>query len=75
MGRVVQSTPNKFKPADVLRDLRGAIVRGEIPPSGRLATRRELVDRYQVSLSAVQQALNVLAKDGFVRAEAPWGLL
>ncbi len=61
------------KQDEIIADIRARIVRGEVPPAGRLPTRRELGSQYGASLPTVQQALDVLANDGFVLAKGTLG--
>ena len=61
------------KQDEIIAGLRAKIVCGDIPPAGRLPTRRELGWQYGASLPTVQQALDVLAHDGFVKARGTLG--
>ena len=61
------------KQGQIIADLRGKILRGDIPPVGRLPTRRELGAQYRASLPTVQQALDTLVADGFVQAKGTLG--
>jgi DNA-binding GntR family transcriptional regulator len=60
--------------AQVYRALLDAICDGTLPPQTRL-TQDEIAERLGVSRSPVQQALRLLAKDGFVRDAPGRGVL
>lgn len=48
--------------------LREEIVTGRLPPGERLATIKDMADRYQVAPDTVRQAITVLRGDGLVRS-------
>src|SRR5262249_32016033 len=59
--------------AEVLAELRRAIVAGRLRPGSRLPTRRDLIRRFGRSALTVQQALDRLAAEGFVTARGRHG--
>jgi DNA-binding LacI/PurR family transcriptional regulator len=57
----------------VLESVRGRILRGDFKPGDRLPSRRNLCERYGSGLPAAQEALDQLARDGFVESRGPRG--
>lgn len=57
----------------VARQLRAAILDGTYLPGDRLPVERELGERFQVSRSAVRQALLILDQQGLIRVKAGVG--
>jgi DNA-binding transcriptional regulator YhcF (GntR family) len=57
----------------IVQSLRGQIVEGNLPPGSRVPSRRDLAERLSASLLTVQQALDRLARDGFVEARGRAG--
>jgi DNA-binding LacI/PurR family transcriptional regulator len=57
----------------VLEAVRGRILRGDFKPGDRLPSRRELCHRYGAGLPAAQEAIEQLARDGFVESRGPLG--
>lgn len=54
------------KREEVVRHIHTQIIGGKLKPGDRLPTRRDLQERFQTSLSTIQQALDQLAEEGFV---------
>lgn len=52
----------------IVSDIRGRIVSGELGPEARLPSQAVLEKRFKASSPTVQQALNVLTRDGFIEA-------
>jgi DNA-binding LacI/PurR family transcriptional regulator len=65
--------PAPLKQRSIVQRLHRQILSGRLEPGARLPTRRELCDRLGVSLVTVQQALDELARDGFVEARGASG--
>lgn len=67
------STTRAFE--DVVRQIRGAIVRGELQPGDRLPSQREMKEMFQVSRAAILEALRVLEEADLIviRAGATGG--
>lgn len=59
--------------ASVMVELRDEIIAGRLRPGSRLPTHLKLVERFGVSNVTVQNALNRLASDGFIRIRARVG--
>lgn len=52
----------------IVSDIRGRIVSGELGPEARLPSQAVLEKKFKASSPTVQQALNVLTRDGFIEA-------
>ena len=50
----------------ILRELRGLIVGGELPPGSRLPNRLEIEEQYGASTNTVQRVLERLKREGFI---------
>lgn len=50
----------------IASDLRGRIVRGDLPPGAALPSERELVERWGVARATVVKALDVLRQEGLI---------
>ncbi len=76
MGRRNQKesiSPRASRHGEIAAAIRSRILKGELPPGGRLPTQVELMDSFQVSSVTVQRALRGLAHDGFIRAKSTNG--
>jgi DNA-binding LacI/PurR family transcriptional regulator len=74
MSKVLLSGKNEeTKESELVAHLRGQIVRGDLAPGSRLATRRELEQSLAVSRFTLQRVLHRLIRDGFVHAKGPKG--
>jgi hypothetical protein len=62
-----------LKQNEIIEAVRSRILRGELVPSGRLPTRRELGSSFSASLITVQQALDQLSADGFIESHGRGG--
>ncbi len=49
----------------IISELKNDIIRGRYEPLTRLPTRNELAKRFSTTLATIQNAMNVLAKEGF----------
>src|SRR5437773_10598848 len=58
---------------EILSRLKRDIIEGNAPPGARLPGRNELQQRFSASTATLQQALNRLIADGFVRVESGRG--
>lgn len=65
--------PARGKQLFLAQRLRGEIQRGVYAPGERLRTQGELAKRYGVSAVTIQRTLDVLAREGFVRARGRLG--
>lgn len=59
----------KLKYYDLMEDLRGQILSGEIKPGEKLLSENELSTAYQVSRQTVRKALQILQNEGYIYAE------
>ncbi len=59
------------KPAymTVFEELRREIVEGRYPPGGKIPSKRQLAERFSVSLITVERALGELCEEGYLRPE------
>ena len=54
-------------------NIRGAVLRGELPPGGRVPSVRELAMQAQVNPNTMQRALNELEREGLLVSERTSG--
>jgi DNA-binding LacI/PurR family transcriptional regulator len=77
MKKVADKSPVKRRPPVkqrmILADLRREIAGGVFQPGNQLPTRAELEQRFQVSSTTLQRALDRLGQDGFVEAQGARG--
>lgn len=59
----------KLKYYDLMEDLRGKILNGEIRPGEKLPSENELSAEYNISRQTVRKALEILQDEGYVYAE------
>ena len=59
----------KLKYYDLMEDLRGKILNGEIRPGEKLPSENELSAEYNISRQTVRKALQILQDEGYVYAE------
>ena len=50
----------------IMENIRGAVLRGELPPGGRVPSVRELAMQAQVNPNTVQRALTELEREGLL---------
>ena len=62
-----------IKHDQIVGDLRGRIVKGDLGPGSRLPTRSDLIDLYGVSSVTIQRAFDRLILDGFVFSRGSQG--
>ena len=66
----MQPVPPAERPHEIVaRQIRSAILEGTYAPGDRLPVERELSEQFQVSRSAVRQALLILDQQGLVRVK------
>ncbi|MFI6594632.1 GntR family transcriptional regulator [Nonomuraea sp. NPDC050536] len=67
-GRVVQGGPTTphYRYQAIADDLRGQILRDELPAGATLPSEATLCRRYAVSRNTIRQALGILERDGLV---------
>jgi len=70
---MLKDTGTRNKHEHVAAMLRKKIVTGVLSPGDRLPTRLQLQERFGVACSTIQQALDNLARDGFVHAQGRRG--
>ncbi len=61
------------KQQQIVRDIAGRIRCGQWPPGAKLPTRVELEKEFQVTTVTLQQAFDVLKRNGFVVSKGRWG--
>lgn len=59
----------KLKYFDLMEDLRGQILSGEIEPGEKLPSENQLSAQYDVSRQTVRKALQILQNEGYIYAE------
>ena len=57
----------------IMENIRGAVLRGELPPGGRVPSVRELAMQAQVNPNTMQRALTELERDGLVYSQRTAG--
>ena len=57
----------------IMENIRGAVLRGELPPGGRVPSVRELAMQAQVNPNTMQRALTELERDGLVYSQRTSG--
>ena len=57
----------------IMENIRGAVLRGELPPGGRVPSVRELAMQAQVNPKTMQRALTELERDGLVYSQRTSG--
>ena len=60
----------KLKYYDLMEDLRGKILNGEIRPGEKLPSENELSAEYNISRQTVRKALQILQDEGYQRTLA-----
>ena len=71
--RTVQPGRRPRKRQQIVNDLRAMIVKGDLDPGGRLPSQNELQTRYGTGTVTVQNALGLLARDGFIETDGTRG--
>jgi DNA-binding transcriptional regulator YhcF (GntR family) len=75
MEPTITNLPDRPRPQQerIIQTLRNAIITGELAPGDRIPPRRELAEQLSASLLTVQQALDRLAREGFVKPRGRLG--
>lgn len=67
------TAPNNVIYRRIAADLRAEMLSGKLPPDARMPTREQVVRRYRTTKVTVQKAFDLLADQGWVRAEGRRG--
>ena len=57
----------------IMENIRGAVLRGELPPGGKIPSVRDLAAEAQVNPNTMQRALAELERDGLVYSQRTTG--